>query len=195
MNLMQRCAWVTADPLYLDYHDLEWGVPARDDRHLFEMLILEGAQAGLSWLTVLRKRAHYRRVFAGFDPNAVARFSDRQLDRLLQDPGIIRNRLKVRAARTNARVFLELKARHGSFSDFLWAYVDGAPVINHWQRFSEVPARTPLSDRLSRDLRKAGFTFVGSTICYAFLQATGVVMDHTTDCFRYRELALGGSAK
>jgi DNA-3-methyladenine glycosylase I len=185
---MQRCAWVSDDPLYVDYHDREWGVPVRDDRLLFEMLTLEGAQAGLSWITVLRKRARYRQVFAGFDITAVAAFSDRQLDALLQDPGIIRNRLKVYATRSNAQALLALRADHGSFADYLWDYVGGEPVINHWHHH-EVPARTPLSDHLSRDLRRAGFRFVGSTICYAFLQATGLVMDHTVDCFRHRQLA------
>ena len=186
---MQRCAWVSDDPLYVDYHDREWGVPVHDDRLLFEMLTLEGAQAGLSWITVLRKRARYRQVFAGFDIAAVAAFSDRQLDGLLQDPGIIRNRLKVYATRSNAQALLALRAGHGSFADYLWDYVGGEPVINHWRHHHEVPARTSLSDRLSRDLRRAGFRFVGSTICYAFLQATGLVMDHTVDCFRHRQLA------
>lgn len=184
-----RCAWAGTDPLYVQYHDEEWGVPVHDDRRLFEMLTLEGAQAGLSWLTILRKREHYRRAFAGFDPARVARYGARDVARLLRDPGIVRNRLKIAATVTNARAFLAVQAEHGSFDRYLWGFVDGRPVLNHWRSPREVPARTELSDRLSGDLRKRGFRFVGSTICYAYLQAIGMVQDHTTDCFRHRQRA------
>lgn len=184
-----RCAWVTGDPLYLHYHDTEWGVPLHDEHALFELLTLEGAQAGLSWLTVLRKRARYREVFEGFDPERVARFTDARLESLLRDPGIIRNRLKVYSTRQNARAWLEVAERHGSLSDYLWQRVDRRPVIGHWRHLSEVPATTALSQTLSRQLRRDGFRFVGPTICYAFMQGSGMVMDHTVDCFRYRQLA------
>lgn len=164
------------------YHDLEWGVPSHDDRHLFEMLLLEGAQAGLSWSTVLSRRDGYRRAFAGFDANEVAGFDEPRLAELLADPGIVRNRLKVRSAVTNARSFLETQAEHGSFSAYLWAFVDGRPVVHRPRTAEDVPARTELSDRLSKDLRRRGFSFVGSTIVYAYLQATGLVDDHLTGC-------------
>ncbi len=183
-----RCAWCTDDPAYIDYHDNEWGVPVYDDRRLFEFLILEGAQAGLSWLTILHKRGGYHHAFHGFDPARIAAMSDSDLEALRGDRGIVRNRLKIQSARTNARAFLDVQERHGSFSDFLWGYVDGQPVINHWPGIDAVPTSTPLAERLSRDLRRAGMRFVGPTICYAYLQAVGVVMDHTTDCFRYAEL-------
>lgn len=184
-----RCGWCGEEPLYIDYHDREWGVPVRDDRTLFEFLILEGAQAGLSWWTVLQKREGYRRAFAGFDPAAVATFTDEQLAALRNDAGIVRNRAKIASARSNARAFLDMQAEYGRFSDYLWGFVDSRPVINHWQRLDQVPATTPLSDALSKDLKRRGFKFVGSTICYAYLQAVGVVMDHVTDCFRHAELA------
>ncbi|MDT0633622.1 DNA-3-methyladenine glycosylase I [Spectribacter hydrogenoxidans] len=184
-----RCGWCGEEPLYIDYHDREWGVPVRDDRTLFEFLILEGAQAGLSWWTVLQKREGYRRAFAGFDPAAVATFTDEQLAALRNDAGIVRNRAKIASARSNARAFLDVQAEYGRFSDYLWGFVNGQPVINHWQRLDQVPATTPLSDALSTDLKRRGFKFVGSTICYAYLQAVGVVMDHVTDCFRHAELA------
>ncbi|WP_349255450.1 DNA-3-methyladenine glycosylase I [Spectribacter acetivorans] len=184
-----RCGWCGEEPLYIEYHDHEWGVPVTDDRVLFEFLILEGAQAGLSWWTVLQKREGYRRAFAGFDPATVAAFTDDQLAALRDDPGIVRNRAKIAAARGNARAFLDVQAEFGGFSDYLWGFVNGQPVINHWQRLDQVPATTPLSDALSRDLKRRGFKFVGSTICYAYLQAVGVVMDHVTDCFRYPDLA------
>lgn len=191
--MVERCRWVTDDPLYRRYHDEEWGVPVRDDQRLFEFLCLEGAQAGLSWLTVLRKRENYRRALRGFDPEHLAALADGDLADLLCDPGLIRNRLKIQSLRTNARAFLRLRSDHGAFSDWLWAWVGGNPVVNHWPRHEDVPARTPLSDELARALKAHGFTFVGSTICYAFLQATGVVMDHTTDCFRHDELARTGT--
>lgn len=186
---MIRCGWCGSDPLYVRYHDEEWGVPLRDDRKLFEMLVLEGAQAGLSWLTILRKREAYRRAFAGFDPERVARFGPRDLERLLGDPGIVRNRAKLSAAIGNARAFLELKERTGSFSDYQWGFVDGAPIVNHWRSLKEVPAETPLSQALSKDLRQRGFRFVGPTIVYAHTQAVGMVNDHLIDCFRYSALS------
>ncbi|MEJ2033395.1 MAG: DNA-3-methyladenine glycosylase I [Deltaproteobacteria bacterium] len=184
-----RCAWVGSDPLYRDYHDREWGVPVFDDRRLFEFLILEGAQAGLSWLTILRKRENYRAAFANFDPERVARFGEAEQAALLANPGIVRNRLKVAAAITNARAFIAVRDEFGSFAGYLWRFVDGAPIQNAWKRISEVPATTPVSEAMSRDLKKRGFRFVGSTICYAHMQAVGMVNDHTTDCFRWRELA------
>jgi DNA-3-methyladenine glycosylase I len=182
-----RCPWSeNVSQTYLDYHDTEWGVPVRDDRKQFEFLILEGAQAGLSWSTVLHRREGYRRAFAGFDPVKVARFDARKQAALLQDPGIIRNRLKVAAAVSNARAFLQLVAERGSFSDYLWAFVDGKPVLNRWQQQKQVPATSKVSDAISKDLKKRGFRFVGSTIIYAHLQATGLVNDHLVSCFRYR---------
>lgn len=181
-----RCAWCTTDPLYIRYHDEEWGVPVYDDQKLFEFLILEGAQAGLSWLTVLKKRAHYRKVFADFDPEKVAGFSEKKIAGLLEDPGIIRNRLKVHSAVTNAQAFLALQDSVGSFADYLWSYVDGQPIRHHWKTLSAVPATTPISDALSKDLKKRGFRFVGSTICYALMQAVGLVNDHTQDCFLFK---------
>lgn len=184
-----RCTWVTEDPLYIAYHDEEWGVPLHDDRALFEFLILEGAQAGLSWLTVLRKREAYRKAFAGFDPEKVARFTPRKIERLLENPGIIRNRLKVHSAVTNARAFLKVQEEFGSFDRFIWDFVDGKPIQNRWGSDAELPAKTPLSDRISKELKRRGFKFVGSTICYAHMQATGMVNDHTTDCFRYGAVA------
>jgi len=184
-----RCAWVGSEPLYREYHDREWGVPVRDDRLLFEFLILEGAQAGLSWLTILKKREGYRAAFAGFDPERIARFGEAETAVLLADPGIIRNRLKVAAAITNARAFLAVRDEFGSFADYMWSFVDGTPIQNAWRTIGEVPATTPVSDAMSRDLKKRGFRFVGSTICYAHMQAVGMVNDHTVDCFRWQELA------
>lgn len=180
-----RCGWCLNDPLYRRYHDEEWGVPCRDDRTLFEFLVLESAQAGLSWLTILRKREHYRRAFAGFDAGAVAGFDQRQVDSLLQDSGIVRNRAKIGSAINNARHFLEVQAQFGSFAHYVWRFVDGRPLTNHWRTLAEVPANTPLSDAISRDMKQRGFRFFGSTICYAYLQATGVVNDHLVDCFRH----------
>lgn len=179
-----RCAWCTSDPLYQRYHDEEWGVPVHDDRRHFEFLILEGAQAGLSWLTILKKREAYRRAFLDFDPEAVARMSDQDLEARLQDPGIVRNRLKVLAARTNAQAFLRIQQAFGSFDAYVWPFVGGAPKINHWASLKEIPAVTPEAEALSRDLRKRGMTFVGPTILYAHMQATGLVDDHTLDCWR-----------
>ncbi len=180
----ERCAWCGDDPLYVAYHDEEWGVPLHDDRRLFELLILEGAQAGLAWITILRKREGYRRAFDGFDPQVVARYEDARLDELMGDPGIVRNRLKIKAARTNARAFLDLQEEHGSFDRFLWSYVGGAPLRNRPASGGEIPAETPLSQQISRDLRRAGMTFVGPTIVYAYLQSAGLVNDHVTSCFR-----------
>ena len=185
-----RCGWAPAgDPQYLTYHDEEWGVPCRDDRHLFEMLILEGAQAGLSWATILHKREAYRRAFDDFDPALVARYGETDTARLLADAGIVRNRLKISAAIANARAYLELADQGGSLADFLWDFVDGQPRQNHWRQLSDVPASTPESERMSKALKQRGFKFVGPTICYAFMQATGLVNDHTTDCFRHAKLA------
>jgi len=185
---MKRCGWAGTDPLYVAYHDEEWGVPVHDDGTLFEFLILEGFQAGLSWLTILRKRDAFRKAFAGFDAARVARFDRRRLDRLLQNPGIVRNRLKVEAARKNARAFLEVQKEFGSFSDYLWAFVEGRPKKNRWRTMEQVPATTPQSDAMSKDLKLRGFSFVGSTICYAHMQAVGMVNDDLTGCFRYRRV-------
>ena len=185
-----RCAWGASDPLYVPYHDDEWGVPLHDDGRLFEMLVLEGAQAGLSWLTILRRREAYRRAFDRFDPQAVARYGPREVERLLADAGIIRNRLKIDSAINNARAFLEVQEKFGSFDSYVWGFVDGAPTQNAWTKHEEVPAQTPVSNALSKDLRKRGFTFVGPTICYAHMQATGMVNDHLVGCFRHREVRL-----
>ncbi len=182
-----RCTWCGSDPLYVEYHDTEWGVPVRDDTTLFEFLILEGAQAGLAWITILRKREGYRRLFDNFDPNKIARYSDRKLDKLLQDPAIIRNKLKVYGARRNARAFLAVQEEFGSFSDYIWGFVDGEPIQNTWKTMKEAPATSPVSDAISKDMKKRDFTFVGSTIMYAHMQATGMVNDHTVDCFRHAE--------
>ncbi len=185
-----RCEWVkdVCDE-YLAYHDQEWGVPVHDDRKQFEFLILEGAQAGLSWWTVLRKREGYRKAFAGFDPEKVARFTSKRIERLLQNPAIIRNRLKVNAAVTNARAFLDVQEEFGSFDDYIWQFVDGTPIQNRWRRLKDLPAKTPLSDALSKDLKQRGFKFVGSTIVYAHMQATGLVNDHLIKCFRHKPCA------
>jgi len=185
-----RCSWAGSDPLYMTYHDSEWGVPVHDDRLLFEFLILEGAQAGLSWITILRKREAYRRAFCGFEPEVVAAFDEEKIASLLGDAGIVRNRLKIRAAVTNARAFLAVQREFGSFGRYVWAFVDGKPVCNSWSALKDIPARSEISDAMSRDLKKRGFTFVGSTICYAFMQAVGMVNDHVTDCFRWRELSV-----
>jgi DNA-3-methyladenine glycosylase I len=185
-----RCAWAGTDPLSVRYHDREWGVPLHRDRRLFEMLILEGAQAGLSWTTILRKRENYREAFDRFDPEKVARYSDHKLTRLLANPGIVRNRLKVAAARNNARAFLSVQEEFGTFDSYIWQFVGGTPIHNAWRSLKQIPARTPQSDAMSKDLRRLGFCFVGSTICYAFMQATGMVNDHTVDCFRYRTLCI-----
>jgi DNA-3-methyladenine glycosylase I len=184
---------VTDDPLYLRYHDCEWGVPVHDDRRLFEFLVLEGAQAGLSWLTILRKRHQYRRAFARFAPEVVAGFGPTETKRLLADAGIVRNRLKIHAAINNASAFLKVQRDEGSFDRFVWAFVGATPLQNAWRTGRDVPARTPLSEALSKALRQRGFRFVGPTICYAFMQAVGMVNDHTVDCFRHRELGGDGS--
>lgn len=184
---VSRCEWAR-DPLSIAYHDTEWGVPLHDDRALFEFLILEGAQAGLSWSTILNKRPAYRRAFDRFDPRKVARYDDARLTQLLGNPGIVRNRLKIHAAVRNARAFLEVQKEFGTFDKYIWSFVEGRQRRNRWRRLSQVPARTDQSDAMSRDLKKRGFTFVGSTICYAFMQATGMVNDHLTGCFRYAEL-------
>jgi len=184
-----RCPWAGTDALMIAYHDEEWGVPAHDDRRLFEFLVLEGAQAGLSWATVLRKRERYREVFAGFDPRRVARFGARDVERLLGDPGIIRNRLKVAGTIQNAKAFLAVEEEHGSFDAWAWSFVGGAPIVNRRRTARDVPATSPESDAFSRELARRGFKFVGSTICYAFLQAVGMVNDHLVDCPRWRDLA------
>lgn len=182
-----RCPWsLGVSPAYLAYHDGEWGVPVRDDRRQFEFLVLEGAQAGLSWSTIFHRRDGYRRAFADFDPVRVARFTPARVEKLLKDPGIIRNRLKVESTVTNARAFLEVQAEFGSFTQYIWGFVDGRPIVNRWRSQAEVPARSAVSDALSKDLKKRGFRFVGSTIIYAHLQATGLVNDHLVGCFRYR---------
>ena len=182
-----RCSWAGELPIYINYHDNEWGRPVYDDNRLFEMLVLEGMQAGLSWITVLKKREAFREAFDGFNPEKVALYGEAKIQELLANEGIIRNRLKVNAAVTNARAFLEVQKKYGSFHRFIWAYVDDAPIRNHWEKMEEIPAKTPLSDRISRDLKKMGFKFVGSTIIYAFMQAVGMVNDHVTDCFVYQE--------
>jgi len=184
----KRCAWVTDDPVYLAYHDEEWGVPVRDDRHLFEMLVLEGTQAGLSWLTVLKKRESYRRAFDGFDARKMARYGARERAKLMKDPGIIRNRLKIDAAIGNAQAYLEVLDERGSFADFLWDFVDGRVVTNRYRGQSDIPTTSPQSDAMSKALKRRGFKFVGSTICYAFMEAVGMVNDHVTGCFRYAEV-------
>ena len=189
MTDVQRCEWATSgDDLMRAYHDDEWGGPAHDDRHLFEMLTLEGAQAGLSWSTILRKREGYRRLFAGFDPDVVSRFTPADVERLLQDPAIVRNRLKVESTVVNASRVLEVQADRGSFDAYLWSFVDGKPIVGRWRSLSELPAETELSHALSKDLKKRGFRFVGPTVCYALMQAVGLVNDHTVDCFRYAGL-------
>ena len=182
----KRCGWCGSDEMYVRYHDEEWGVPLYDDAKLFEFVVLEGAQAGLAWLTVLRKRAGYRALFDNFDAEKIARYSDRKLDRILCDPRIIRNRLKVYSARQNARAFLALQEACGSYSDYMWNFVEGRPIQNRWTSLAEVPATTALSDTISKDLKQRGFNFVGSTIVYAHMQATGMVNDHITGCFRHR---------
>ena len=186
-NAKSRCRWATTD-LSIPYHDTEWGVPLHDDQRLFEFLILEGAQAGLSWETILKKRESYRKAFDNFDPERVAKYNARKLEKLMGDPGIIRNRLKVDSAVSNAQAFLNVQNEVGSFDKYIWSFVDGTPRVNKWRGLGDVPASTPQSDAMSKDLKKRGFRFVGSTICYAFMQATGMVNDHAVSCFRYREV-------
>jgi DNA-3-methyladenine glycosylase I len=183
-----RCQWATSDPLYIAYHDQEWGTPLHDERGLFEMLVLEGAQAGLSWITILRKREAYRAAFDNFDAAAVAEYDERKVAELLADPGIVRNRLKIAAAIQNAKAFLAVREAFGSFDAYIWRFVDGRPKINAWKALGEIPAQTPESQAMSKDLLKRRFKFVGPTICYAYMQATGMVNDHVTECFRYAEV-------
>jgi DNA-3-methyladenine glycosylase I len=192
---MKRCDWVGSEPIYLEYHDTEWGVPLHDDEKLFEFLVLEAAQAGLSWITILRKRENYRKAFAGFDPEKVARFNRRSVERLLRNPGIVRNRQKVEAAIANARAFLAVQEEFGSFDRYVWRFVDGAPIQGRWRTTRDVPARTPESERMSKDLIQRGFRFVGPTICYAHMQATGMVNDHQLDCFRCAPVRKLGSVR
>jgi len=188
-----RCPWCGSDPLYMAYHDEQWGVPLHGESRLFEMLTLEGAQAGLSWLTILRKREGYRRAFEGFDIQRVAAFNDEDTTRLLADSGIVRNRLKVASTIINARAAVEIQARYGSLDRYLWSFVDGVPIRNQWQTMAEIPAHTPLSDAMSKEMKRRGFRFVGSTICYAFMQATGMVNDHLTSCFCYNDTKIGSN--
>jgi DNA-3-methyladenine glycosylase I len=183
-----RCEWCGSDPLYVAYHDAEWGVPIHDDQRLFETLILQGAQAGLSWFTILRKREQYRRAFDRFHVERVAGYTKKDVQRLLNDPGIVRNRLKIESAVRNARAVLEIQEKYGALDDFIWRYVDHTPRQNAWESISKLPARTEQSDRMSSDLKKLGMGFVGPTICYAFMQAVGMVNDHTVDCYRYDEI-------
>jgi DNA-3-methyladenine glycosylase I len=183
----ERCPWAT-DELYCEYHDREWGVPRHDDIGLFEMLILEGAQAGLSWITILRKRESYRAAFDGFVPEKIARYGERDVEKLLQNPGIVRNRLKVAAAIQNAKSYLKVRDEYSTFDRYIWQFVEGNPIQNHWRNMREVPAKTPISDAMSKDLLGRGFKFVGSTICYAYMQAVGMVNDHLVSCYRQREL-------
>ncbi|MCD6376041.1 MAG: DNA-3-methyladenine glycosylase I [Caldisericaceae bacterium] len=185
----KRCAWVPEnDELYIAYHDQEWGVPVYDDQKLFEFLILEGFQAGLSWRTILYKRENFRKAFDHFDPQKIARYDEQKIAQLMQNAGIIRNKLKINACVNNARCFLEVQEKFGSFSDFIWRFTDGRPIVNHWKSLEQIPARTDLSDLISKELKKLGFKFVGSAIVYAHMQATGMVNDHLVDCFRYEEI-------
>ena len=184
----QRCEWGNSSPLYIDYHDLEWGVPVHDDRKLFEFLILEGAQAGLSWSTILNKRQAYIQAFDNFEPAKVASYNEAKVQALLANPGIVRNRLKIQAAIQNARSFLEVQDQYGTFDTYIWQFVDGKPIQNSWKSLQEIPATTKESDAMSKELKKRGFTFVGSTICYAFMQAVGMVNDHIIACFRWQEV-------
>lgn len=186
---INRCAWCAGTDLYEKYHDEEWGVPVKEDAVHFEFLILESAQAGLSWLTVLKKREGYRKAFANFDVKKVAQYDEKKMEELIQNPEIIRNRLKIYAAVNNAKRFIEVQKEFGSFTEYIWSFTEGKPVINHFQELKEVPASTPLSDAISKDLKKRGFKFVGTTIIYAHLQATGIVMDHVKTCFRYQQLS------
>lgn len=190
-NELKRCDWCGDNPLYQDYHDHEWGVPLHDERRLFEMLILEGAQAGLSWITILKKRDNYRRAFDNFDAEKIAAYGQRDIERLLGDSGIVRNKLKINAAIQNAKAVLKIREEFGSFDTFIWRYVSGEPIQNSWSSFDQVPAETELSKQISKDLKKRGCRFVGPTIMYAYMQSIGMVNDHVTDCFRYNELGGG----
>lgn len=185
---LQRCSWSISDPLYISYHDSEWGVPVHNDKKLFEFLILEGAQAGLSWSTILKKRKNYRKAFNNFNPTKIAFYDENKVKELLEDSGIVRNKLKIRASIQNAKMYLDVVDEFGSFNNYIWQFTGGKPIINYWERLNQVPAKTKESDLMSKDLKRRGFKFVGSTICYAFMQATGMVNDHLTGCFRHREL-------
>ena len=189
MDNANRCDWCGEDPLYIAYHDEEWGVPRSDDQRLFEFLVLESAQAGLAWITILRKRHNYRRAYHQFAPHAVARYNSRSVERLMADAGLVRNRLKIESSITNARLFVAIQEEYGSFARYLWRYCDGRPVQNRFRQLADVPVTTPLSDRISRDMKKRGFRFFGSTICYAYMQAVGMVNDHLLDCPRHRQCA------
>jgi len=186
--MKNRCQWCGNDPLYVSYHDDDWGVPIHDDQLLFEFLILEGAQAGLSWLTILKKRENYRKAFNAFDPKTVAEYGEDDIKRLMADPGIVRNRLKIESAVKNAKGVLSIQEEFGSFDAYLWHYVDNTPIQNAWKSLEDVPVKTEIAEMISKDLKKRGFNFVGPTICYAFMQAVGMVNDHTTDCFRYKKV-------
>ncbi|MRR18562.1 DNA-3-methyladenine glycosylase I [bacterium] len=183
--MTKRCEWTSVDPLMISYHDNEWGTPVHDDIRWFEHIVLDGAQAGLSWKTILHRREGYRRAFDGFDPARVAQYGEKKYNELLDDDGIIRNRMKIKSAINNARAFLRIQEEFGSFDNYIWGFTGGRPVVNHWKSLGELPASTPLSDTISKDLRRRGFTFVGTTICYAFMQAAGIVNDHLADCFRH----------
>ncbi|WP_077830095.1 DNA-3-methyladenine glycosylase I [Clostridium beijerinckii] len=187
--MIKRCEWVTKEELYIEYHDKEWGVPVYDDRKLFEMLCLEGAQAGLSWWTILKKRENYKEAFDNFEAEKIVKYNEEKLEQLMQDKGIVRNRRKIESVVTNAKAFLKIKEESGSFSNYIWKFVDNKPIINSWKSVGEVPASIELSDKMSKQLKKDGFKFVGSTICYSFMQAVGMVNDHTTECFCYTNLA------
>lgn len=186
--MKKRCDWLTEDEIYLEYHDKEWGVPVYDNNVLFEMLILEGSQAGLSWITILKRRQTYRKAYDDFDPVKMSKWTDKKMEKLLKDPGIIRNRLKVAAAKQNAQAYLQVVKEYGSFKDFIWSFVNGKHLTNAWKTFTEIPATTKESDAMSIELKKKGFKFVGSTICYAFMEAVGMVNDHITTCYRYKEI-------
>lgn len=190
--VVRRCEWSSSDPLYIEYHDKEWGVPLHDDQKLFEFLVLEGAQAGLSWITILKKRENYRKAFDNFLPEKVARYGDRKFAALLTDAGIVRNRQKIQASIDNARAFIKVQDEFGSFDTFIWRFVDGKPIVNRWKSLRDIPAKTPLSESISKELIKRGFRFVGPTIVYAHMQATGMVQDHVVSCFRYAELKMVG---
>ncbi len=188
--MIERCLWCGTDPLYVKYHDEEWGVPVHDDKKHFEMIILDGAQAGLSWLTVLRKRENYRKAFDNFDPEKVAKYDEKKIAELLENPGIIRNKLKIKSAVTNARAFIKVQEEFGSFDKYIWQFVNYKPVVNKWKSDKEIPATSEESDAMSKDLKSRGFKFVGSTICYAYMQAAGMVNDHVVTCFRYKEVMI-----
>ena len=190
--MKKRCEWAGSDPLYIEYHDNEWGVPLHDDRKIFEMLVLEGAQAGLNWLTVLRKRENYRKAFDNFDPTKVAKYDSEKFQKLLANEGIIRNKLKIHSVIQNARAFLEVQKEFGSFDAYIWQFVGGKPIRNSWKSLSDLPAQTAESEAMSKDLKRRGFSFVGPTICYAHMQATGMVNDHVVSCFRYKEVERTG---